>query len=34
VGPPWRTDELILYESVLSSEGARHSERARVPTGG
>jgi 2'-5' RNA ligase len=34
VGPAWRADEVILYESVLSSEGARHTERARVPVGG
>jgi 2'-5' RNA ligase len=34
VGPAWRADEMILYESVVSSEGARHIERARFPTGG
>ena len=33
VGPPWRANEVLLYESLLSSEGARHSERARVSTG-
>jgi RNA 2',3'-cyclic 3'-phosphodiesterase len=33
VGPAWRADEVILYESVLSSEGARHIERARLSTG-
>jgi len=33
VGPAWHADELILYESVLSAEGAKHIERARLPTG-
>jgi 2'-5' RNA ligase len=33
VGPAWRADELIVYESRLSSGGAEHIERARVPTG-
>jgi len=34
VGPAWRADEVILYESVLSSTGARHVERARLSTRG
>jgi 2'-5' RNA ligase len=34
VGPPWRADELILYESQLSSEGASHIERARISLAG
>jgi 2'-5' RNA ligase len=34
VGPAWRAEAVLLYESVLSSEGARHFERARLPTGG
>ena len=33
LGPSWRADEVLLYESVLSSEGAKHTERARFPTG-
>jgi 2'-5' RNA ligase len=33
VGPPWHADEVILYESRLSSEGAQHIECARFPTG-
>ena len=33
IGPTWRADEVILYESRLSSEGAQHIERARLPTG-
>jgi RNA 2',3'-cyclic 3'-phosphodiesterase len=34
VGPPWRADEVVLYESELTSEGAKHTERARIPVGG
>jgi 2'-5' RNA ligase len=33
VGPAWRAGEVILYESVLSSDGAQHTERARLSTG-
>jgi hypothetical protein len=33
LGPAWRAEEVILYESVLSSEGAQHIERARLATG-
>lgn len=29
VGPAWRVDEVVLYESVLDPEGARHTARAR-----
>jgi 2'-5' RNA ligase len=32
VGPSWQASEVILYESRLSSTGARHIERARFPT--
>jgi RNA 2',3'-cyclic 3'-phosphodiesterase len=32
VGPAWRAEEMILYESVLST-GAQHIERARIATG-
>jgi 2'-5' RNA ligase len=32
VGPPWQASVVLLYESRLSSAGARHIERARFPT--
>lgn len=32
VGAAWRVDEIVLYESVLRPEGARHVARARIPT--
>ena len=32
IGPAWRVDEVVLYESVLSPQGAQHAARARVPT--
>lgn len=34
VGPAWRASEMILFESLLSSSGARHVERGRIPTHG
>jgi 2'-5' RNA ligase len=33
VGPAWRVDDLVLYESVLRPRGAQHVAWARVPTG-
>jgi 2'-5' RNA ligase len=33
VGPAWRADDVILFESRLSPGGAKHIERARYPTG-
>jgi 2'-5' RNA ligase len=33
VGPVWRADEIILYESALSAKGATHIERGRLSTG-
>jgi len=33
VGPAWRVDEVVLYESVLHPRGAQHFARARFPIG-
>ncbi len=33
IGPAWRVDEVVLYESVLCPHGAQHAARARVPSG-
>jgi 2'-5' RNA ligase len=33
VGPAWRVEEVVLYQSVLRPQGALHVARARVPTG-
>jgi RNA 2',3'-cyclic 3'-phosphodiesterase len=33
IGPAWRVEEVVLYESVLCRQGAQHAARARVPTG-
>jgi 2'-5' RNA ligase len=33
VGPAWRVEEIVLYESELRPEGARHTARARIPVG-
>jgi 2'-5' RNA ligase len=33
VGPAWRVEHVVLYESVLRPRGAEHVARARVPTG-
>jgi 2'-5' RNA ligase len=33
VGPAWRVDGVVLYESVLRPQGAQHVARAHVPTG-
>lgn len=32
--PPWRVDEMVLYESRLSAKGARYDELARYSIGG
>ena len=32
VGAPWRVDEVVLFESVLRPEGARHVAREQIPT--
>ncbi len=34
VGPRWRVEDVVLFESVLRSQGAQHVPRAHVPTGG
>ncbi len=31
VGTAWAVDEIVLFESELRADGARHSVRARVP---
>jgi 2'-5' RNA ligase len=31
VGPAWTVDEIVLFESELRTDGARHSVSARVP---
>jgi 2'-5' RNA ligase len=33
VGPAWDVDEIVLYESELRPEGARHTARARFSVG-
>jgi len=33
VGPSWRVDEFVLFESRLEPEGARHVLRAKFPVG-
>jgi len=33
VGPAWRVDGVVLYESVLRPQGAQHVARAHLPTG-
>jgi 2'-5' RNA ligase len=33
VGTEWDVEEIVLYESELLPEGARHTARARVPVG-
>jgi 2'-5' RNA ligase len=33
VGPAWRVEEIVLYESVLHPRGAQHLARARLPIG-
>ena len=33
VGPAWRVDEVVLYESVLHPRGAQHTARALLPIG-
>jgi 2'-5' RNA ligase len=33
VGPPWTVDEIVLFESELRTDGARHTVRARVVIG-
>jgi RNA 2',3'-cyclic 3'-phosphodiesterase len=33
VGPAWRVDDVVLYESALRPQGAQHVARAHVPTG-
>jgi 2'-5' RNA ligase len=32
VGAPWRVHEVVLFESVLRPEGARHVPRGQIPT--
>jgi 2'-5' RNA ligase len=31
VGPPWRADELVVFESRLRASGAEHLVKARIP---
>jgi 2'-5' RNA ligase len=34
IGAQWRVEEIVLFESTLGAQGARHEERARIPVGG
>jgi hypothetical protein len=33
VGPAWPVDEIVVFESFLRPQGARHVARARIPIG-
>jgi 2'-5' RNA ligase len=33
VGPAWRVEEMVLYESELQPGGAQHTARTRLPVG-
>lgn len=33
IGPPWTVEEIVLFESVLSTDGATHEAMAHIPVG-